>query len=145
MLLTLAAVPATTSETNAGVGWCRTDPIMLIDGNIVDIFVTGPLLTPLYVTGPNHIVISVPREIDAHLVLAGPGFGRGEKVTVEKRSDLKVHGDSFEVEVKAYVPARKNIDIGVEFAPNVVGVLFPDRATGKANEWVTLRTTLPVR
>lgn len=136
-------MPATSSPAGAGAGWCRSDPIMLIQGNIVDIFVTGPLLAPLQVTGPNQIVVRTPPGIDSTLLLAGPGFGRGEKVTTETAHHLKVHDDEFEVEVRVYVPARSNIDIGVEFAPNILGILAPDTAEGKANKWVTLRTTLP--
>lgn len=116
---------------------------MLIQGNIVDIFVTAPLLAPLKVTGPNQIVISTPPGIDSTLLLAGPGFGRGEKVQTETAQHLKVSDREFEVEVRVYVPARSNMDIGVEFAPNILGILSPDKASGKANEWITLRTTLP--
>lgn len=110
----------------------------------MDIFLTGPLLAPLKVTGPNQIVVRTPEGIDSTLLLAGPGFGRGEKVTTETAPNLKVRGDEFEVEVRVYVPARSNMDVGVEFAPNVVGVLTPDRAEGRANQWITLRTTLPL-
>ena len=139
-LLTLSVAAAPTS---AGLGWCRSDPVLLIDGHIVDIWVTGPLLAPLKVTGPNQIVVTTPEGVDSYLILKTIGFGRGEKVTLKTSPELERTAQGVEVEVAVYVPARdSSMPVGIEFAPNIIGLLNPERAYGTANEWVILRTVL---
>jgi hypothetical protein len=64
-------------------GWCRSDPVIMIDGELTDLVYDAPLDAPLKVTGPTRIVVTVPRGVQAHLVLAGPGFGQGELVSFE--------------------------------------------------------------
>jgi len=142
LALSVLSAPAT-APASAGFGWCRSDPIVLIDGHIADIFVTGPLTAPLKVTGPNQIVITTPPGVQRHLVLATLGFGRGEVVRFQTSEELKRTPQGVEIEVAVYVPSRdSSMDVGVEFAPNLLGLLAPERAYGKANSWVVLRTVL---
>ena len=140
LTLSVAAAPA-----SAGHGWCRSDPVLLIDNHIVDIWVTGPLLAPLKVTGPNQIVVTTPPGVDSYLILKTIGFGRGEEVTLRTSNDLqRTAAGGVEVEVAVYVPARdSSMPVGVEFARDILGILNPARASGTANEWVVLRTVLP--
>lgn len=123
-------------------GWCRSDPLIAIEDVLVDIFCTAPLLAPLRVTGPTEIVVRVPVGVKAALILAGPGFGRGERVRFEKRRRLKRSAKGVKVEVAVYVPADRKLRIGVEFAPRIVGILNPVRAQGVTNEWIILTTHL---
>ena len=111
---------------------------------VVDIFCTAPLTAPLYVTGPTEIVVSVPVGVSAALVLAGVGFGRGEVVRFEERNRLKQSADGLELEVEVYVPASRELPIGVEFARNLVGILTPTTAEGVTNQWITLPKRLPI-
>lgn len=142
-VLALLALSVAAAPTSAGHGWCRSDPVLLIDDHIVDIWVTGPLLTPLMVTGPNQIVVTTPPGIDSYLVLKTVGFGRGEEVTLKTSPRLKRTSQGIEVEVAVYVPAiDSSMPIGIEFAPNIIGLLAPARAEGTANEWIVLRTVL---
>jgi hypothetical protein len=126
----------------AGRGWCRSDPLVSIDGVLADIFCTGHLTTPLQVTGPTEIVVSVPVGVPTALVLAGIGFGRGELVRFEETNRLKQSDSAVAVEVAVYVPAMDDLEIGVEFAPHIIGILNSARAEGLANEWITLATEL---
>jgi hypothetical protein len=67
--------------TLAGRAWCRTDPLVRIGGDLADIFVAAPPKALLVVTGPNEVVVTVPKGVPARLILADLGFGRGEKVS----------------------------------------------------------------
>ena len=128
----------------ASRGWCRSDPFIVIEGAVVDIFCTAPLEAPWSVTGPTEIVVSVPVGVSAALVVKGVGFGRGEVVHFEEKSRLKQLADGIELEVGVYVPANRELPIGVEFARNLVGILTPTTAEGVTNQWITLPKRLPV-
>lgn len=139
-ILALAlAVPG----AGAGPGWCRTDPVVLINGRVADIFVSARFDDLTKVTGPTEIVISTPVGVDAELAIATLGFGHGEKVRFEESESLKVTQGRIEVRIKVRVPARSDaMPIRVEFAPHVVGVLEPTQSEGNANEWISLRSGL---
>src|SRR5262249_41894849 len=111
---------------------------------VVDIFCTAPETAPLCVTGPTEIVVSVPVGVSASLVLAVVGFGRGEVVNFEEANRLKQSADGVELEVAVYVPANRELPIGVEFARNLVGILDPTTADGVTNEWIPLPKRLPI-
>jgi hypothetical protein len=140
--LTALAVAGGNQRARAGRGWCRSDPVIIIDNVLADVFCTAPLTAPLSITGPTEIVISVPVGVKTLLVLAGPGFGRGERVRFAETNRLRQSRSAVEVEIAVYIPADERMDIGVEFAPRIVGILNPERAEGATNEWVTLKTTL---
>jgi hypothetical protein len=123
--------------------WCRTDPVVAIDGDLADVFVSGPLEAPTLVTGPNQIVITVPEGVHAKLVASTLGFGFGEVVTFEESRRLRATARGIELKVAVYVPATDDaMPVLVEFAPRIVGILQPASAEGTANAWVTLRTSL---
>jgi hypothetical protein len=111
---------------------------------VVDIFCSAPVTAPLYVTGPTEIVVSVPVGVQPALVLAGAGFGRGERVRFEERNRLQQSAEGLEVEVEVYVPASSELPVGVVFARNLVGILDPTRAEGVTNEWISLGKRLPI-
>jgi hypothetical protein len=129
-------------SADAARGWCRSDPLILIDGIIVDIFCTAPLTALLKVTGPTEIVITVPQGVKTTLLLAGIGFGRGEKVRFATSNDLTRNEEHIDVKVEVTVPAKEDLPIGVEFAPRILGILNPARAEGFANHLITLDTVL---
>ena len=138
-------VPLATGARGADAAraWCRTDPVVMIGGVIVDIFIAGPLDAPLLVTGPNQVVVVVPVGVDATLVAKDLGFGRGEEVSFKESNNLTVTENGIEVIVRVYVPARDDaMPVRVEFAPRLLGILSPEWVEGTANEWVVLRTTL---
>jgi hypothetical protein len=140
-LLALALFVATMPTVEAARAWCRTDPVVLIGGQLADVFVMAPPTAPLKVTGPNQVVITVPTGVPAKLVLKDLGFGRGEVVTFKESDRLRVTEDGIELIVKVYVPARDDaMPVRVEFAPRIVGILRPASAEGTANQWITLKT-----
>ncbi len=142
-LLVIVALLSTLTPQGAmaGTGWCRTDPVVAIGGQLADVFVSAPLDAPLLVTGPNHIVITLPPGVGRILVASTLGFGQGEIVEFAESPSLNATADRIDVRIKVYVPATDDsMPVLVEFAPEVVGVLAPASAQGTANTWVSLKT-----
>ena len=126
----------------ASIGWCKSDPVVQIDGQLADIFVSAPLDAPLKVTGPTEIVVTLPVGVDAAVVLTDLGFGHGEHVTFVTSRALRVTAKGIQVRIAVYVPATDSaMPVMVEFAPRVLGLLNPASAMGMANTWVILTTT----
>jgi hypothetical protein len=143
LCLAILVVSLTPHGTSASVGWCRSDPIVKIKGDLADIFVAAPLDAPLKVTGPTKIVLTIPQEVSAAAIVAGKGFGRGENLAIANSSDLQVTQTGIEVLIDVFVPATDvAMPVRVEFAPRVVGILDPAYAEGVANAWVSLSTEL---
>jgi hypothetical protein len=136
--LTLLLGPLT-QDAAASKAWCRTDPIVVIDGHITDIFVAGPLEALLVATGPTEIVVTVPTGTDAWLLLADIGFGRGVKVSFAESDALSTTRKGVEVQVDVYVPASKSIPVRVDVSPRLLGILWPTSAEGVSNQWFSVR------
>jgi hypothetical protein len=140
-LLTLLIAPGHVAQ--ASVGWCRSDPVVIIDDEVADIFLSAPADAPLKVTGPNEIIVTVPDTVSASAIPVPLGFGRGESVTVVHSPDLQATADGIEVTIDVYVPSSDDaMPVRVEFAPRVAGLLSPASAEGLANTWITLSTQL---
>jgi hypothetical protein len=135
----LALVVLASPVAAGGIGWCKTDPVLLIDRQITDLVVSAPLDAVLAVTGPTRIVVTLPIGVDGTVVLQGPGFGRGEAITFAHSRKLRVTEAGVEVRIAVYVPANdKKLPIAVDFAPRVLDVLDPVHVSGTANKWVIL-------
>ncbi|HEX5500810.1 MAG TPA: hypothetical protein VFX03_16355, partial [Thermomicrobiales bacterium] len=126
----------------AGRGWCRSDPVLLIDGVLADLFSSVPLDDVLNVTGPTRIVVTTPKDIAISLAIPGLGFLRGEQVRFQRSRRLKRTADGIELKIKVLVPAREKVPVEVDFAPRILGILKPERADGHTNHWITLSTKL---
>jgi hypothetical protein len=143
LALGAVALALTARPALAGRAWCRTDPVVSIDGTLVDIFVAGPLRAPLVAKGPNQVVVSVPIGVEAFLAIADPGFGKGTDVIFKESSKLRRTQGGIEVKVRVFVPTtERKMPVRVEFAPRIVGILDPDTVDGTANRWVPLKTKL---
>ena len=141
-LVTLAFV-VMAPGASAARAWCRTDPIVVIDGTLADVFVSGPLLAPLKVTGPTKMIVTVPEGVKTQMILQDLGFLRGYDFKFQESSALQKTAKGIEVQVEVYVPARDNeMPVKVEFSPRLLGILSPEAVEGTANEWITLKTVL---
>jgi len=136
VVMTLATAPGAAALRQ----WCRTDPVVLIGGELADIFVSAPLDAPLKVTGPNRIVVMVPEGVEATLVVATLGFGRGEEVEFVESRKLRTTARGIQLKIKVFVPATEDMPVRVEFAPRLLGILDPVMERGTANHWVVLQT-----
>lgn len=141
VVVTLASI-VLAPTTSAARLWCRTDPIVLIDGKLADVFVSGPLTAPLKVTGPTKMVVSVPEGVRTQMILQDLGFLRGYDFKFQESSELQKTDAGVEMRIEVYVPARDNMPIRVEFAPRLLGILWPESVYGTANQWITLDVIL---
>jgi hypothetical protein len=141
LLLTVAAGPFV-RDVAASKIWCRTDPVVMVDGHLSDIFVSGPLDAILRVTGPNQVVVTVPAGVDAWLAIADLGFGRGTTVSFAESEALERTDDGVEAIISVYVPARYAMPVRVEVAPRLIGLLNPIMAEGVANQWIVVEAVL---
>ena len=143
LLLVLLGFGVIAPSAEAFRTWCRTYPVVEIDGDLADIFVSAPAEARTLVSGPNRIVVRVPAGVRAKLVANDAGFGQGTEVLFDEAKRLRATDRGIEVEIEVYVPATDDeMPVKVEFAPRVVGLLSPASAEGTANEWIVLRTQL---
>ena len=140
-LVILTETYAAPSAT-AGVAWCRTDPVVVIDDQVADIFVSVRFDELKRVNGPTEIVITTPVDVDITLATPGVGFGYGENVTFEESPALEKTDKGIDLRIEVYVPAQDDIRVLVQFAPRVVGILNPRNARGEANDWIRLGKTV---
>ena len=128
------------STATAAVGWCRSDPVIMVNGDIADIFVSAPVDALVEVTGPTQIVVTTPPDVDAALIVSTLGFGRGEIVEFEQSRSLKIRDEGIELRIQVFVPAIDDqLPVVVEFSPRLLDILSPVTSEGTANDWISFR------
>lgn len=127
-------------DAAAGRGWCRADPLLLINGQTADVWVGSTLQALLDTTGPIRLVVTTPEGVDAQHIISDLGFGRGYDISIGSSPDLQGTPEGMELTIAVWVPARSELPVTVEFAPRVLGILWPASAFGTTNTWVTVET-----
>jgi len=90
-------------SASAGRLWCKSDPIVSLNGRLVDLTVSIPLDMLLAVNGPIQITIWTPATVDRHVILSDVGFfGHGSVVTF--RNSGQIQGDSIPTVIRISVP-----------------------------------------
>ena len=143
--LAALALPVALRPRAAGAihGWCRIDPIVQIDGQTADAFLSSHDEMRQLATGPAKLVFTVPTGVPAKLIATDPGFNRkGYDVRFAESDKLRNAAGALEVRVEVYAPALDGPDgplpVRVDFVPRGNGRLAPGQAEGRANEWVRL-------
>lgn len=142
----LIALLVAAAPVSAGRAWCRSDPVLLIGGDVVDIQVLSSPEMFSAATGPIEMVVTVPRGTRANVVLNDFGFGRGYSTKVVESTSLpsgvrasvalrapssveglpvEVQGTRVSVDIKGLLSLRPNL-------------LWLGQAGGAANQWVVL-------
>lgn len=143
--LALAALAVALSVQSAAAGrvWCRTDPVVVIDGVLVDIWISSTTDAFLVATGPTRIDVTVPVGTSTATIISDVGFGHGYDIRFLESRALRRTANLLQVWVAVYVPASdRTLPIRVDFAPRIVGILAPASAEGTANSWVRLRSSV---
>ena len=81
LLLGVFGLAFGTSDAGAWRTWCRSDPVVSIDGQLVDISVGIPPDQLFSVTGATQIVVKVPPKVSAELVVNEPAHGYHNEVS----------------------------------------------------------------
>lgn len=143
VILVLLPVFSSAAPASASVGWCRSDPVVIVNLTLADVFTSAQIEDLPKVTGATRIVVVTPVEVFVTLATPGLGFGYGEFVTFEKSNSLKMASSSIPVIVKVFVPSTdSSMPIRIYFAPRIIGLLQPMSAQGYANSWVVLRSPM---
>jgi hypothetical protein len=144
-LILTVLLGVTAQGAAAGRGWCRADPVIMVDGQLADVFISSDFGMLASATGPIQMVVEIPNGSKGSLILNDFGYGYGYQVSFVHASDL-VRGRHTQVRISAYAPADdSSLPVSVTFAPRSLGlgllpVLFGMRADGTANSWVSLTT-----
>lgn len=135
------------SPAEAGRAWCRVDPVVSIDGQLADIYLTSTLSMNLKATGPTKIVITIPSTSTGRVHLVDTGFGlKGYQISFVKSSALTRTKTHTQVKIAAYVPASDGtLPVTLNFlslSPGLAsGLLSSAAGSGTANQWITVKTS----
>jgi len=135
-----------TPHAEAARGWCKADPVIMVDGQLADVFVGSSLEMLLKAKGPIKMEITIPSGSTGTVVLTDAGFLRGYSITFRHSSSLIKTKSHTQVKVRVYAPATtSNLPVTVTFAPRSLGssltdILFGKSVTGTSNQWVSLTT-----
>ena len=145
--LALAAGLGATDVASAGRAWCRVDPVISIDGQLADIYLTSTLSMNLKATGPTKIVITIPSTSTGRVHLVDLGFGlKGYQISFVKSAALTRTKTHTQVQIAAYAPASdSSLPVEVHFlslsSGLASGLLTSAAGYGTANQWITVKTS----
>lgn len=137
ILTLLLTAPASAART-----WCARDPVIAIDGQIVDIRVWSYLEMDAAATGPVQIVIAIPAGKSGKVLATDQGFGYGYAISFQASKQLKVRPDgSYQIKVAVYAPATdKTLPVRVDITPRSAFGVIATTAQGRANSWLNVQT-----
>jgi len=93
-----------------GILWCKSDPVVSLNGRLVDITAALPLEYVLLVTGPTQIQIQTPPGVERFVVISDLGFnGYGTEVTFVDGGGV-IKDDEIPTTIRVTVPIQ--IDSG---------------------------------
>jgi hypothetical protein len=122
VLIVLLAAPA-----GAGLTWCPRDPIVSLNGQVVQIWVAIPEDYQTAVTGPIEVQLTTPRGVSQEVLFTDEGFnGFGETVDFRERGRLR--GDEMNVGLRVRVPYDARMVEGRDL-PVLLTVILPDGST----------------
>ncbi len=117
LLVTLIPVP----HAGATAIWCKSDPVVRLNGTVVDITIGIPLEYIALVDGPVRYEIRTPRSTTRQLLVSGPGFnGYGEEV-------FFTDGDG--VVVNNQIPTRILVTVPIDESRLAPGEVVPTELT----------------
>lgn len=133
----------TAAPASASIGWCRSDPVVVLDHAIADVFTSAKWSDLSKVTGATQVVIVIPSTVRTVIGIPTLGFGYGERVSFERSTQLNATWSRIDVIVKVFVPSTdSSMPIRVTFAPRLLGLLWPTSAEGHANSWIVFNAVL---
>jgi hypothetical protein len=127
-----------------GISWCQSDPVLKINGQVVDVRVSSVTEMKSLATGPIQLVVTVPTGTSTELLAADQGFGYGYRVSFVQSDRLLKKAVGAEVQLAVYAPASDgSLPVKVGFRPLSANGEFTLAASaiGTANTWVSLTAT----
>lgn len=119
VLLLATLIPA--PHAGAVAIWCKSDPVVRVNGTVVDIAIAIPLEYVSLVDGPVRYEIRTPRSTTRELLVTGPGFnGYGEEV---------VFTDGEGVVIDNQIPTRIRATVPIDESRLAWGEVVPTELT----------------
>jgi hypothetical protein len=138
-LIALALLVAT-APAQAGRKWCQRDPVLSVNGTLVNVFVSVYDDQQIHVTGPVAVTVGVPPGTITELVSVDEGFnGFGETVTIVSNPRLKVTSRGIQTQIQVAVPADISMPVLVTVAPESGKAVTQ---TGRTNTTITVNTSI---
>lgn len=148
VLLLVLVVVMPVSPARAGWTWCPGDPIVLLDGKVVDITVAIPPEYVPLVNGPTYFEIRTPPQVARELVLADLGYnGHGNEIVFMDGGESH-EPPYFRADIKVRVPIDESRLAGGETVPAQLRITIDDGMIAIAegtSKHVTARVTLAGR
>ncbi len=121
----------------AGLAWCRTDPVVRIDGRRLDIGVEAQETMLDNRTGPIKVRVQIPENSTFAVVYADNGFGLGYDIDPVRLAGLEREPGRTQYRVRVYCPssASELVHIYTDPLDSNHGSAFN---TGLANDWITV-------
>jgi hypothetical protein len=120
----------------AGITWCRTDPVITVNGKVFHVYVLSTQEMFQQRTGPTEIIVKYPQGTTAtgQLLPNDNGFGLGYNLNLQPTSGLKKESNRFQIRVAVRVGANDgNLPVRME-AKRADGTLLASK-TDHANNW----------
>jgi hypothetical protein len=141
VVLGLTALLFSVTPASAGRVWCSRDPVIKVNGQVVDVLVSSYSEMNASATGPIQFVVTVPVGSTASVLATDKGFGYGYSVSVKTSSTLTKAAKSTQVRVEVYAPAADaTLPVKIDVKPRSVGTVRATTTQGLANRWVTAKT-----
>jgi hypothetical protein len=143
-LILIGAVNA--QSASAARGWCRVDPVIVVDGQLADVYIGSSLTMLLQATGPISLEITVPNGSTGYVILNDLGFLHGYNVVFKHSSALTRTWNHTQIKARVYAPASSsNLPVTVTIAPrslsaSLMEILVGTSGDGYANSWVSVTT-----
>lgn len=132
VLIQCLAIIALILPADAAVKWCKSDPIVRLDGTQVQILVAIPEDYQSLVNGPIAVEVSTPKSVDRELILTDAGFnGFGEVVhftDLFSLSSIIQINNTFTMRIRVQVPIDRSSLAETDVIPVEVTVI-PDNAS----------------
>jgi len=109
------------TPVSAGKGWCRSDPIVTLNGVQLQLLIAIPVEEQANVIGPIAVTMVAPKASKMTVVYTDSGFnGFGESINLAANSDRIGIDGTFTVKAILSVPMRGNnfIPMQVEIIPD---------------------------
>jgi hypothetical protein len=143
--LALLATLASVHGGGANSGWCRTDPVITLDGHVASVWVTTAVFPNWAPGSVASIVVEIPTNVTPNLVWIDPNHGF-ETFTVSFQTNqwLKSLPHRIEVRISVFTanPLAPGTGAGVEFAENAEGYPIAASRYGTIGTTLVLNTDL---
>ena len=123
ILLPLLLILSLALPARASWSWCKSDPVVMLHGRIVDIQVDIPLEYVPLVNGPTSFEIQRPKSIESAVLVSDLGYmGHGSKVHFTDGAGV-MKENQFPTKIQVKVPIDKSRLADGEVVPAKVTVI----------------------